>query len=377
MGLDPHLSRAFTVFKDTYRSLKSVGAQFPYQDESKVPQIFSPIGSTNPQQSRQQPSQAPVTRSHRMQQQAEDVQAERFRTKWEMDNAKLKKDLYTVRAWIVEAATLLSTADVNYNAIPDQTRDNDILGLSGQGESNLDTGGVSTGYYAMYNTAANLEDDEDFEDVMDYLQQSHERLETLVDAGASGEVNEEVFEECLEVLEACHRIVIAAELYTGAINPEEDLNKGDQSKLKAIDAKDLDVRDLMNFTRTSQTASATRSQAGNSTTRNQHQGNNTTDDLVGTMEDWSIDNLPTSQPTVGSQLGTNSSTSTQSKNTSAYQPAPQAQQANQSSQQANTSENDGDDLLQAQGNGEENTPQGSVDSDNLLAEVDRTLEDDK
>jgi hypothetical protein len=133
LALDPHLSKAFSTFRSTYSSLKKINAEFPYQQESQVPAIFSPTPTNSPRppgNERGTPSSIPRERavsreqeeesrhSHRAQAQTqiqgeeEDIQAERFQNQWELDNAKLQKDLETVRKWIVEAATLLSTAHI-------------------------------------------------------------------------------------------------------------------------------------------------------------------------------------------------------------------------------------------------------------------------
>jgi hypothetical protein len=48
LALDPHLSKAFSTFRSTYSNLKKINAEFPYQQESQVPAIFSPTPTNSP-----------------------------------------------------------------------------------------------------------------------------------------------------------------------------------------------------------------------------------------------------------------------------------------------------------------------------------------
>jgi hypothetical protein len=186
-----------------------------------------------------------------------------------------------------------------------------------------------------------------------------------------------VFEQCLSVFEACNRVIIAADLYTGTIDPEKDLQNPDQSKLAAVEAQDLDIRDLMEFSNSTMSRSTEATTTSNGT-RDQEPGAKAHNDLVGSPDEWAIDN------TLGSGSGGSqqvdhgaSSSSTPSTMKNAYTPqqAPTQSRQTDSKQQVNNE----DDLLgQGQGQGENGTtPAESVDSENLLAEVDRTLDEDR
>eukprot|EP01138_Halocafeteria_seosinensis_P007670 gb/GECG01007838.1/.p1 GENE.gb/GECG01007838.1/~~gb/GECG01007838.1/.p1 ORF type:complete len:592 (+),score=120.80 gb/GECG01007838.1/:1-1776(+) len=401
LALDPHLSKAFSTFRSTYTNLKKVNTKFPYQEESQVPPIFSPTpasergggGNQRPRPEGTGNSQTGEEHGGQLEepsaQEEADIQAERFRNQWEMDNAKLHKDLETVRKWIVEAATLLSTAEIEgYNeSTPKTGASDDLLGLEGSQQSGSQNAyNVSReiprveAYKKMFNTAPHLQNDEDFLDVMDLLQQSHERLEQLVDAGAAGDVKSDVFEQCLAVFEACNRVIIAADLYTGVIDPEQDLENLDQSKLAAVDASDLDIRDLMEFSNSdSRHVVTTRGRETSTTTargaisRNQNPQADDTDDLMGSPDDWAIDSGDNRQ-NVSSSHQQGSGDSSVIRN--AYTPNQTPAQTRQAQSQRPTDNGEGD-LLNQNQQDSANTPAESVDSDNLLAEVDRTLEEDR